>query len=92
MPRLRPPAGFQTIPAWSRALDRGVTNCRDQVNAGRIAEENLHRTTARLKNRETSFFFDVPVIYVREGTPYPERAWGGRREGAGRKKTTTEGR
>ncbi len=43
-------------------------------------------TTTRQKNRKTGQFTDTPVTYIKVGTPYPATAWGGRREGAGRKK------
>ncbi len=88
MPRLRPPPGYLTIPEWSRQLDRGITPCRRQIAEERIPEENLMRTTTRQKNRATGAFKLNPVTYIKDGTPYPEREWGGKRQGAGRKKGT----
>ncbi len=86
MPRLRPPPGYLTIPGWSSKVDMGITPCRRQIEENRVPEENLMRTTTRQKNKATGQFKDVPVVYVLDGTPYPERGWGGKREGAGRKR------
>ncbi len=41
-------------------------------------------TTANQKNRKTGEFRLNPVTYIKAGTEYPVRAWGGTRPGAGR--------
>ncbi len=81
-----PPPGWLTIPKWSATLDpkRGHTACRARVLDGSIPEDSLMRLTRHQK--VAGEYQDITVTYVREGTAYPETAWGGYRPGAGRKK------
>jgi hypothetical protein len=55
---------------------RSARSAWGYISAGKIPEDNLKK--------------DGRVTLIKDGTPWPASSWGGRREGAGRKKPTTE--
>lgn len=79
--------GWLTITRYGRSVERGPTAVRKAIQGGRFPSEMIKTIGVKQKKRRCDEYEIESVTLIKKGTPWPIGAgWGGKREGAGRKK------